>query len=127
MLSTSTIRDVAVVFLVQDLGRTLAFYSETLGLDFGQSAVADGYLSARLPSGVELVFFEGEGARGTSPQVVFGLAEGGIETVAESLAARGVQLVTPVSEAPGGWSVDFRDPDGHLLSLYQDGALPKRS
>ena len=42
-----------------------------------------------------------------------------------SLAAAGVELVTAVTEAPGGWSVEFKDPDGHILSLYQDGALPR--
>ena len=34
-------------------------------------------------------------------------------------------LVTAVSEAPGGWSVEFKDAEGHMLSLYQDGALPR--
>ncbi|MBX3262940.1 MAG: VOC family protein [Labilithrix sp.] len=126
MLSASKITNLAVVFLVGDLNRTLAFYSGTLGLAFEVDDVAAGHLLARLPGNVELVFFQGEAPRGGSPQIVFGLAEGGIESLAEALAARGVELVTPVSEAPGGWSVEFRDPDGHLLSLYQDGALPKR-
>ncbi|MBX3211566.1 MAG: VOC family protein [Labilithrix sp.] len=126
MLSASKISNLAVVFLVGDLGRTLAFYSETLGLEFEVKDVSGGHLLARVPGNVELVFFEGEAPRGGSPQIVFGLAEGGIESVAEGLASRGVEIVTPVSEAPGGWSVEFRDPDGHPLALYQDGALPKR-
>jgi len=42
-----------------------------------------------------------------------------------ALAAAGVELVTAVTEAPGGWSVEFKDPDGHMLSLYQDGELPR--
>jgi len=72
------------------------------------------------------MFFQGEATRGASPQVVFGLENGGIDDVAEALAQRGATLITPVTEAPGGWSVDFRDPDDHGLSLYQDGGLPRR-
>jgi predicted enzyme related to lactoylglutathione lyase len=102
--------------LVQD-------YAEALGLDL---TVKDGYLLGTLSGGTELVFFEGEAARGTSPQVVFGLDEGGIDTAAEALVARGVQLLTPVSEAPGGWSVEFKDPDGHPLAFFQAEALPRR-
>ncbi len=115
---------IAVIFTVQSLERTLRFYAETLGLPLEQQ---EGFLLCKLPSGTELLFFEGEAITGTSPQIVFGLDEGGIDTVAEALTERGVQLLTPVSEAPGGWSMEFKDPDGHGLAYYQDGSLPRRS
>ena len=114
---------VAIIFTVESLERSLRFYAETLGLPLQQH---EGYLQCVLPSGTELMFFEGQAVRGTSPQVVFGLDEGGIDTAAEALAERGVQLLTPVSEAPGGWSLEFNDPDGHGLAYFQDGSLPRR-
>jgi glyoxylase I family protein len=117
------ITGIAVVFMVQNLERTRRFYADALGLELAQQ---EGYLSVMLSGGTELVFFEGEAVRGTSPQIVFGLDEGGIDTAAEALAARGVQLLTPVSEAPGGWSVEFKDPDGHPLAFFQTEALPRR-
>lgn len=117
------ITGIAVVFMVQNLERTLRFYADTLGLELQQ---LEGYLLCKLASGTELVFFEGEAVRGTSPQIVFGLDEGGIDTAAEALTERGVQLLTPVSEAPGGWSVEFKDPDGHPLAYFQFEALPRR-
>jgi glyoxylase I family protein len=117
------VRSIAVIFWVQDLNRTKEFYRAALGIEL---ATGEGHLLAKLPEGTELVFFEGEATRGTSPQIVFGLADGGIDTIAEGLANQGVQLVTPVSEAPGGWSLDFRDPDGHPLAFYQDEKLPRR-
>src|SRR5690606_37526905 len=87
---------------------------------WGTRAIAthdpDGHVLGTLPGGTELVFFEGDAVRGASPQIVFGLDAGGIDTAAEGLAARGVQLLTPVTEAPGGWSVEFNDPDGHPLA-----------
>lgn len=119
------IKNVGIVFLVTDLARTRRFYAETLGLTFEVEDLEGGYLQARLPGDVELVFLQGEAVRGTTPQVVFGLSQGGIDSMVERLAAAGVEIVTAVSEAPGGWSAEFKDPDGHGLSLYQDGALPR--
>jgi predicted enzyme related to lactoylglutathione lyase len=119
------LKNLAIVFIVTDLARSHAFYSRTLGLEFEVTDFEGGYLQARLPGDVELVFLPGESKPGTTPQLVFGLAKGGIDSMVASLAAAGVALVTPVSEAPGGWSAEFKDPDGHGLSLYQDGALPR--
>jgi len=116
------IKNVAVIFTVASLDRTRRFYADALGIDLARH---EGYLSAAINDVVELVFFEGEAKPGNSPQFVFGLEEGGIDAVAARLAAQGVELVTPVSEAPGGWSVDFLDPDRHLLSYYQSADLPR--
>jgi predicted enzyme related to lactoylglutathione lyase len=120
---TLKITGIAVVFMVQDLERTRRFYADALGLELAQK---EGYLLGTLSGGTELVFFEGEAVRGTSPQIVFGLDEGGIDTAAEALVARGVQVLTPVTEAPGGWSVELQDPDGHPLALFQAEAQPRR-
>lgn len=117
------ISKIAVIFLVRDLERTRRFYAEALGLEL---ALQEDFLLGTLANGTELLFFVGDAVRGASPQIVFGLDEGGIDTAAEALAARGVQLVTPVSEAPGGWSLEFKDPDGHPLAFFQDAALPRR-
>jgi glyoxylase I family protein len=117
------ISKIAVVFTVHNLERSRSFYADTLGLELTQN---EGYLLGTLPGGTELLFFEGEAVRGTSPQIVFGLDEGGIDTAAEALANQGVQLLTPVTEAPGGWSVEFKDPDGHPLAFFQEEALPRR-
>jgi predicted enzyme related to lactoylglutathione lyase len=119
----SKITGIAVVFMVQSLERTRKFYADAVGLKLEKK---EGYLLATLPSGTELLFFEGEAVRGTSPQVVFGLDDGGIDTTAEALAAQGVQLLTPVTEAPGGWALEFKDPDGHPLAFFQDQALPRK-
>ena len=119
------IKNVAIVFVVADLARSHRFYAETLGVPFEVTDFENGYLQARLPGDVELVFLPGEAAVGGSPMVVFGLAKGGIDGIVASLAEAGVEIVTPVTEAPGGWSSELRDPDGHVFSLYQDGGLPR--
>lgn len=128
MLFNSKLEDMAIVFLVEDLDRTERFYRDTLDIPLQREGEgAEAFLQTTLVGGaVTLVFFPGEGTAGTTPQVVFGLDAGGIDDLADSLAAQGVTLVTGVTEAPGGWSLDFLDPDGHGLSFYQDGDKARR-
>jgi glyoxylase I family protein len=91
---------VALIFTVQNLERTGHFYAKTLGLELEQ--------------------LEG-GARHVATGRVRSRRSGG-----SARRARCIELLTPVTEAPGGWSVEFKDPDGHGLAFYQDGALPRR-
>jgi glyoxylase I family protein len=123
MAKKPRVTGIAVIFTVKSLARTQAFYREVLGLELQGT---DGYLSVKLSGGTELGFFEGDATLGSSPQIVFGLDDGGIDAVAERLVQQGVQLVTPVTEAPGGWAFEFGDPDSHKLAYYQDGGLPRR-
>ena len=123
MATKPKFRGIAIIFTVKDFDRTKKFYADVLGLTLEG---ADGFMSTKLPDGTELGFIEGEATRGTSPQIVFGLDDGGIDTVAEQLAKQGVQMLTPVSEAPGGWSFEFGDPDAHPLAFYQDEGKPRR-
>jgi glyoxylase I family protein len=119
-------KKVSIVFYVADIARTEAFYNETLGLQLERMEGAEPYwLQASIKDGPDLIFFEMDGVRGNTPAIVFELDEGGIDDVVAELAEKGVNIVTPVSEAPGGWSADFLDPDGFGLGLWQSGDLPR--
>ncbi|MBJ3786542.1 VOC family protein [Devosia sediminis] len=119
-------KKVSVVFYVSDIARTEAFYNQTLGLQLERMEGAEPFwLQASIEGGPDLIFFEMEGVRGNTPAIVFELDEGGIDDVVAELAQKGVNIVTPVSEAPGGWSADFLDPDGFGLGLWQSGELPR--
>ncbi|MBN7787043.1 VOC family protein [Ponticoccus gilvus] len=125
---TFKISTVAIIFNVADIERTRAFYSEHLGIQFERHDEEDGsaYLMAKIGNEVELMVFPGTPQPGNTPGVVFGLDDGGIDTLIEQLAAANIEIVTPVSEAPGGWFADFRDPDGQTVSLYQPSEMPRR-
>jgi glyoxylase I family protein len=123
MAKQPTIHGIGVVFTVKDLDRAQKFYRDVLGLRLDRQGE---YMSSKLSNEIELVFFQGEATRGTSPQIVFGL-EGGIDSVAEQLVQQGVQVLTPVTEAPGGWSFEFKDPDAHLLAFFQEDGKPRRN
>ena len=119
-------RTASIVFYVSDIARTEAFYNEVLGLKLARQEGAEPYwLMGSLEHGLSLVFFQMEGVRGNTPAVIFEVTDGGIDDVVASLIEKGVTIVTPVSEAPGGWSADFVDPDGFGLGLYQRGDKPR--
>lgn len=118
----------AICYYVSDIARTEAFYRDVLGLDI-QRMEDDGdghaWLMAQTVNGIELIFFRMESRPGNSPIAVFDLPEGGIDDVVAALAAKGATIVTPVSHAPGGWSAEIADPDGHTVSMYQTEAAPR--
>lgn len=120
---------IAFILSVRDVLQTERFYTEHLGIQFTRQTEEDGsvWLLAKLGRETEMLVFPGDPRPGNTPGIVFGLADGGIDTVVASLAAAGVEIVTPVSEAPGGWSADFRDPDGHVLSFFQAESLPREA
>lgn len=116
----------SIVYYVSDITRTEKFYNETLALDLQRMEGAEPFwLQGSLSNGLDLIFFEMEGDRGNTPAIVFEVDDGGIDDIVAELSAAGVTIVTPVSEAPGGWSADFLDPDGFGLGLWQSGELPR--
>lgn len=116
----------AIVFFVGVLDRSVAFYRDTLGLPVNAIDGHDGPFALAELGEVTLVFIQRPAKAGDSPVVVFGL-DGGIDDYAEALAAKGVEIVVPVSEAPdGGLSIDFVDPDRNMLSLYQPPGAARR-
>ena len=116
----------SIVYYVSDIARTEKFYAETLGISLTRMEGAEPFwLTGQLDQGPELVFFQMEAVRGNTPALIFDIAEGGIDDIVAGLVAQGVTIVTPVSEAPGGWSADFLDPDGFGLGLYQSADKPR--
>lgn len=119
-------KSASIVFYVADIARTEAFYSDIFDIGLERREGAEPFwLQGRLENGIELIFFEMDGQRGNTPALIFDMPDGGINNVVAELAAKGVTIVTPVSEAPGGWSADFLDPDGFGLGLWQSGELPR--
>lgn len=119
----------AVCYYVNDVDRTEVFYRDVLGLVV-QRMDDDGHgnpwLTATTVNDVELLFIKQESRPGNTPIVTFEIADGGIDDLVSELAGKGVTIVTPVSHAPGGWSAEIEDPDGHILSMYQSADKPRK-
>lgn len=118
----------SICYYVSDISKSESFYRDVIGLDvqnMGDDGEGNDWLMARTSNDIELIFFKQESRPGNSPIIVFDLAEGGIDDVVSELAEKGVTIVTPVSHAPGGWSADVADPDGHAISMYQTEEAPR--
>ena len=101
-----------------DLARSLAFYHETLGLDVQMEMPGFAFLNG---GGVTLALSEAH-ARLATPlagavEVVFGVAD--VSAAYAALRARGVEFLNAPRNVSGDqWAANFRDPDGHLLSIF---------
>jgi predicted enzyme related to lactoylglutathione lyase len=116
----------SIVFFVARLDRAVAFYRDTLGLAVEVVEGGEGAYAIAQTGGIVLVFIPREARAGDSPVIVFAIPRG-IDDYADALAAKGVEIVVPVSECPdGGLSVDFVDPDRNVLSIYQPAGAARR-
>src|SRR5687768_17604258 len=121
----------AIVFSVKDLNRSEAFYRDVMGMKtsmrtghYNEDHPEEGMLFVEAGE-ITMIFFQRDERVGRTPIVVFTLADGGIDAIVERLAKKGVQIVLPVSEVPDGWTSDFLDPDGHMLSFYQSNKVAR--
>ncbi len=126
MLSKSRIGN--IVYYVSDIDRAETFWRDAIGLEV-QRMDDDGdgnpWLIASIENNIDLLFFKNDARPGNSPIVVFDLPDGGIDDIVAGLADKGVTIVTPVSHAPGGWSAEIADPEGHQISMYQTAEAPR--
>lgn len=75
-------------------------------------------------AGVELIFFQGEVEGSTFPVTVFNLPNGGISALVDALEQAGITIINGVSPVPGGYSADFEDCNGYVLSVCQNEDQP---
>jgi catechol 2,3-dioxygenase-like lactoylglutathione lyase family enzyme len=113
-------RDTLLIQLnVADLGRSIRFYTDTLGFrvtevreDLGFAHIATGM------AGLEIGLSKSE--KPVLPGTVifnFGI-KGDIEQVRKTLEAKGVRFLGPTHTIPGKVRLAaFRDPDGYVLRL----------
>ena len=107
-----------VTLISSDLGRSIAFYRDTLGLqvkgEHGEWAEldADGLtigLNAR----------EGEEPGPEGGAVLAFRADGSLEDEVSRLQGQGIDFPGGISEFPWGRIAAFHDPDGNSLELYE--------
>jgi lactoylglutathione lyase len=115
-----------VILYAADLGRSIAFYRDLLGLTF--KFERDGY--AEFDTGAtKLGLFErsrlgdligdAPDPGGPAGEVLFLVAD--VEAEAERLGAAGVEILTgPVDRPWGHRTVHLLDPDGHVIELAQE-------
>jgi predicted enzyme related to lactoylglutathione lyase len=115
---STTIR--RIVVSVADLERAVVFYRDGVGLTVAQQA--PGFAFLRTDDGVEVMLHERE-AVPSDLAVTAGFGVTGIAEATERALAHGGTGVEPPARQPWGeWMSIVRDPDGHLVCLYEAAA-----
>lgn len=109
-----------VILRVADLKRSMAFFGETLGLPLKFNFENFAFYAA---GGIDLVLNESKSAKefgADLTEITFECED--IQTTYAGLRTRGVAFAREPRVVTGDathdlYAVDFRDPDGHVLSL----------
>lgn len=103
---------------VSDLDRSLVFYRDLLGLTVqsqlpGFAFLDGGSLTIALSKDIWTHMGKAPGAT----QVAFGVDN--VKASHAALKAKGVEFMNEPRDVNGrDWAANFRDPDGHLLSIF---------
>lgn len=108
-------------YWTKDMSSAVSFYRDVLGLSMRMRAGEDW---AEFDVGGTTVALHGTREGHAPPQggatVVFEVDD--LDVTIRALRSRGVQFEGEVNEVPGhGRFVSFRDPDGNLLQIFQQG------
>jgi catechol 2,3-dioxygenase-like lactoylglutathione lyase family enzyme len=103
---------------VKDVNRAIEFYRDRLGLSLASTFEGFAFLGT---TGATLVLSEPLARASHSmigaTEVVFSVAD--VRAAYDALRARGVEFtVAPRQVAGPMWAANFRDPDGHGLSIF---------
>jgi catechol 2,3-dioxygenase-like lactoylglutathione lyase family enzyme len=103
---------------VSDLGQSVAFY-RSLGLN--QIVADEGYARFELPDGDSTLSLESRSGGGPGGTVVYFECDD-VDAVAAELKAKGVEFEHDPVDQPYLWrEALLRDPDGHLICLFNAG------
>ncbi len=118
-----------VVLIVEDLDRTLHFYTEVLGLclghrsgDYAQLNTGPTRLGFYARSAMARTLgFPLKPSAADAPGFELGFKVPNVDEAFSELVAKGALPVAPPTTRPWGQRTAYvRDPDGHLIELAQD-------
>lgn len=112
-----------LMLFCQDLERTKAFYTETLGLNINPQMSSDTFLLVELPSGppisLQPVSDAPEGVAPEAGGLVIGLEVEDVEATCQDLKAKGVPILNEISDVGVGRSFRAKDPDNRIFEITQ--------
>ena len=110
---------IGVVMLgVQDMARAVAFYRDKLGLTLQQEIPGFAFFDGGVVTlALSLPVAKASERMNGATEVVFSVDD--VRSAYETLRARGVEFTQqPRVVSPPMWAANFRDPDGHKLSIF---------
>ncbi|HWX56295.1 MAG TPA: VOC family protein [Verrucomicrobiae bacterium] len=107
-----------VMLGVSDLDKSLTFYCNTLGLTVKMRLQELALLDAgTITLGITQALSRATLQKAGATEIVFQVEN--VRAAHASLVAQGVTFLRePAQVTPTDWAAHFRDPDGHLLSVF---------
>lgn len=113
------LKQIGVVMLgAKEIARSITFYRDTLGLTLKMAFEGFAFFDG---GGVTLVLSEALAQASSSmvgaTEVVFSVPD--VRAAHEALAAKGIEFTIAPRQVSGPmWAANFRDPEGHGLSVF---------
>lgn len=103
------------MYYVKDMGKAIQYYADQLGLK--PAFESDDWAEFSV-NGHSLCLHKGDGPTGAGVLI---LKVNQLEKLVGQMKSRGVEFVAPIKEVhPGAYSAEFKDPDGNVISLYEN-------
>ena len=120
--STPRLTSLAPQFLVDDLDRSIAYYRDALGFDFGKPW--EGFYAIGMRDGLELHLkkapkdTEEQDRKHENEHLDAAAGVEGIERFSEQCVAKGAKIIRPLTSTDWG-TRDFyiEDPDGYVINF----------
>lgn len=112
----------SVLIWTEDLGRLVPFYRDVLGLK--PEMENEGFVVFQSEAGPQLGLGQHSQVKGRSKdpnRVMVDFLVDDCQAEYQRLQSQGVEFVRPPSQENGVTIATFRDPDGNMLQLFQEG------
>lgn len=119
MSNPTVIGTYGTMYYVNDMKKSVAYYKDHLG--FTQVNESEGWSEFSLPGGNRLCL-HGTDANTKKPQNGIMILEvKKLPELVKKMKANGAEFAGDIHPVhPGAHSIDFRDPSGNVVSLYED-------
>lgn len=111
-----------IILHVQDLHRSRAFYTNTLGLPIVPEFSDDHFIVVQPAGDAQIGITTAPGTASGPSSTELALEVSDVDSIYREWKMQGVTLLTEPADFPFGRAFDAQDPDGNKLSIFKVGA-----
>lgn len=106
-----------LTIFVSDHRASARWYAENLGFEI-EFETPDGITTAIRDDRDFTVFLTNRAVRGDEPRCILYFEVSDVDSEYRRLVDQGLEAINAPAESPWGYGPEFRDPDGHIIRLW---------